>query len=142
MNLTEAAGRALHHYSPSSGHERESPKGFFRFLRSDRAYFHRLFATRLGLAGFGITGVKKRAHHDIWNARLLRGSVAPGAEVQTAKGVISAAMKHCGVNYPKREVEVAVIGNRITCAFEFHKGVPGSLVFTKGRQSWSAEEWP
>jgi hypothetical protein len=120
----------------------ESPKGFFDFLRSHPARFHRVFSKWLGEAGFEPRWLCKRANHNIWNIHLLRGSVAPGEEIDTAVDIICAALRHCGVDCRKNDIEVSAIGNRLGASFIFEQGTPGSLVFTKGREAWCADEWP
>jgi hypothetical protein len=120
----------------------ESPKGFFRFLRAHPAYFHRVFAKWLREAGFEVRWVRKRANKDVWNVYLLRGSVPPGCEAETARQVISTTLRRSGVECPMKEIEIAVIGNRVGAAFIFEKGMPGSLSCCKGAGQWCAEEWP
>jgi hypothetical protein len=120
----------------------ESPKGFFRLLRADRTRLHRVFANSLTAGGFEIGTVRKRSTHDVWNVFFRRGGVTPGCEAQTAKIVIGRTLKDSGVKCPRRDIDVSVIGSRISAAFIFHKGIPGSLVFRRGQECWCADEWP
>jgi len=123
-------------------HGPESPKAFFQFLRADRAYFHRVFAKWLRDAGFEIRWVRKRMNHHVWNLHLLRGTVLPGCEEETARQVVSTTLQRCGNDCRKKEIEVSVIGNRVGAAFIFPKGTTGSLIFSKQRASWCADDWP
>ena len=91
----------------------ESPKGFFRFLRADRAHFHNVLAKWLWEAGFEIRWIRKRMNHDVWNMHLLRGTVTPGCEEQKVRQVISTTLQRCGGDCRKKEIEVSVIGNRV-----------------------------
>ena len=63
-------------------------------------------------------------------------------EVEAAREVIQATLDRFGVDCRKREIEVSVIGNRVGAAFIFERGTPGSLLFSKGRDSWCADAWP
>ena len=119
----------------------ESPKAFFAHLRAHPAHFHRIFAKWLCEAGFEIRWLKKQANR-VWNMYLMRGSVFPGWETETAKEVITTTMKRCGVDYPKREIEVSVIGITVGVAFVFHSGTPGTLAFRRGREFWCADACP
>jgi hypothetical protein len=123
-------------------HGPESPHGFFRFLRADRAYFHRAFVKWLCAAGFEMRRITKRANHHIWNLHLLRGTVRPGCEDEAARQVISTTLQRCGCDCPEKEIEVSVIGNRVGAAFIFPEGNAGSLVFSRQRASWCADDWP
>ena len=67
----------------------ESPKAFFRCLRSAPSYFHEMIARGLHEAGFQVRYVRKRANHHVWNLYLLRGSVSPGTEAKAARQVMS-----------------------------------------------------
>ena len=137
-------------YSPSQQlqagkagwHGGESPKAFFAFLSAHPAHFHRVFAKWLTHAGFEIRWIRKRATHGVWNLYLLRGAVPPGEEDETARNVISATLKLWGVACAKSEVEVSIIGTRIGAAFIFESGTPGSLVYSRGRESWCPDTWP
>jgi hypothetical protein len=123
-------------------HGPESPHAFFQFLRADRAYFHRALVKWLGAAGFEIRRVTKRMNHHVWNLHLMRGTVRSGCEHETARQVISTTLQRCGCGCRGKEIEVSVIGNRIGAAFIFTEGNAGSLVFSKQRASWCADEWP
>ena len=120
----------------------ESPTGFFQFLRADWAYFHRVFSKWLQQAGFEIRWIRRRTNHDLWQLYLMRGTVIPGLEAQTARDTICATLKRCGADCRPRDIEVAVIGNRVGAAFIFDSGTPGSLVYSRGREAWCADEWP
>jgi len=123
-------------------HGPESPKAFFQFLHADCAYFHRVFSKWLRQAGFEIRWIRKRMHHEVWELHLMRGSVYPGWEAETAREAICDTLRRCGAPCRKKEVEISVIGNRIGAAFIFAQGTPGSLAFSRGRESWCADEWP
>jgi hypothetical protein len=120
----------------------ESPKAFFQFLRADCAYFHRVFAKWLSDSGFEIRWITKRVNFHVWNLHLLRGTVLPGCEEETARQVISTTLRRCGCGCRKKEIEVSVIGNRVGAAFIFPEGHTGSLVFSRRRASWCADDWP
>jgi hypothetical protein len=120
----------------------ESPKLFFRLLRADLAYFHRVFAKWVGQSGFEIRWIVKRANHDLWNLHLLRGAVRPGCEEATARQIINSTLQRCGGGCRKKDIEISVIGNRIGAAFIFSKGHAGSLAFSRQRELWCADEWP
>lgn len=123
-------------------HEPESPKAFFRLLRQNHAYYHRVFEKWLRQAGFEVRWIRKRVYHEVWNLHLLRGGVNPGDEAEATREVICDTVKRCGVKCSKRDVEVSVIGNRVGVAFIFNLGTPGSLSFSMGRESWCADAWP
>jgi hypothetical protein len=120
----------------------ESPKAFFRGLRSAPSYFHEMIARGLHEAGFQVRYVRKRANHQVWNLYLLRGSVPPGTEAEAARQVMSVTLRRCGVECLKKEIEIAVIGNSLGATFLFQDGAPGTLAFTKGQESWCADAWP
>jgi hypothetical protein len=123
-------------------HGAESPHAFFQFLRADRAYFHRAFLKGLAGAGFETRRITRRSAHHVWNLHLLRGTVRPGFEDETARQVISTTLQRCGCGCREKEIEVAVIGNRVGVAFIFAEGHTGSLIFSKQRESWCADNWP
>lgn len=120
----------------------EDPKAFFAFLNAHPARFHRVFGKWLSGAGFQPRWICRRVNHGVWNVHLLRGTVAPGEEIDTAVDILSAALRHCGSDHRRHDIEVTAIGNRLGAAFIFEQGTPGSLVFTKGREAWCADEWP
>lgn len=120
----------------------ESPKAFFRGLRSAPSYFHEIIARWLHEAGFQVRYVRKRANHQVWNLYLLRGGVPPGTEAEAARQTLSVTLKRCGIECPKKEIEITVIGKTVGAAFIFQDGAPGTLVFTQGRELWCADAWP
>jgi hypothetical protein len=123
-------------------HGPESPHAFFQFLRADRAYFHRALSKMLGSVGFETRRITKRSQHHVWNLHLLSGTVRPGCEEETARQVISTTLQRCGWDCREKDIEVAVIGNRVGAAFIFAEGHTGSLIFSKQRASWCADDWP
>jgi hypothetical protein len=120
----------------------ESPKAFFRCLRSAPSYYHEMIARGLHETGFQVRYVRKRANHQVWNLYLLRGGVSPGTEAEAARQTLSVTLRRCGVECPKKEIEITVIGNTVGASFIFQDGAPGTLVLTKGRESWCADAWP
>lgn len=83
----------------------ESPEAFLWFFRADRAYFHRAFVKWLGVAGFEMRRITKRANHHARNLHLLRGTVRPGCEDETARQVISTTRQRCGCDCRNNEIE-------------------------------------
>ncbi len=123
-------------------HGAENPKAFFAFLRADPGYSHRVISKWLRQRGFETRWVRRRVHFGVWNLHLIRGTVVPGTEDHAVRQTVRETLKRFGVDCPLNEVEVSVIGSRIGAAFIFHGGTPGSLVVSKGRENWCADEWP
>lgn len=126
----------------SGCHFPETPKGFFKLLQADHRHFHRIFAYRLGAAGFNVRRVRKRANRGVWETDLRRGSVPPGKEQEAMRRVICETLSSFGSEYPERDLDVYARGDRVTAAFIFEKGTVGSLSYFKGAEQWCAEPWP
>ena len=120
----------------------ETPKGFFKLLSADYRRFHRVFAERLGAAGFEVRWIRKRANKGIWEVHMLRGKVLPGTEQQIMRRVICGALASFGVKCPLRDVDFYVRGDRMSVAFFFDNGEIGSLSYFKGEEKWCSEPWP
>lgn len=120
----------------------ETPKRFFELLRADYRRFHRVFAERLGTAGFEVRRIRKRANKGIWEVHMRRGSVPPGTEQQMMRRVICGVLASFGVKCPLRDVDFYVRGDRMSAAFIFDKGTVGSLSYFRGEEQWCAVPWP
>jgi hypothetical protein len=120
----------------------ETPKRFFELLRADYRRFHRVFAERLGTAGFEVRRIRKRSTGGIWEVAMRRGSVRPGTEQQMMRRVICGVLASFGVKCPLRDVDFYVRGDRMSAAFAFDRGTTGSLSYFKNEEKWSSEPWP
>ena len=106
-----------------------------RFLVERRMvgmFFHVQLAKHLARAGFEVRHIEREDNHaEVWVLKVRRGQVPVGQEIDWTKRTVMVFLKRYGLRYPRREVVVRVEGDRITAAFNWERGGPGWLIYTK-----------
>src|SRR5579883_1811347 len=116
-------------------HCQEVLKAFLISRRVGGLFHNCRLANYLQRAGFEVKLVEKLNHHgDVWRLVLWRGKVAKDHESDWAKVSIRQFLKRNGINYPKQEICTLVKGKRITVAFNWVEGRPGTLRLRKRPQ--------
>ena len=95
--------------------------------------YHTQLAKHLARAGFDVRHVERKDYHDVWILRLRRGHVPTGHEIEWLKQQVRLFLKRYGLRYPKREIDVMVQSSRIKAAFNWNRGHPGWLTYSKTR---------
>ena len=96
-------------------------------------FYHSQLAKHLARAGFEVCHVERKDYHDVWVLRLRRGYVPVGREIEWLQRQVRLFLKRYGLRYPKREIVAAVESSRIKAAFNWSRGQPGWLTYSKAR---------
>jgi hypothetical protein len=97
-------------------------------------FFHVQIARHLTQAGFEVRQIARHDDHaDVWVLKMRRGHVPVGREIEWSKKQVCLFLRRHGLRYPKKEVVVMVQGERIKAAFNWGRGQPGWLIYTKAK---------
>ena len=114
-------------------------KKFLVERRMGGKFFHVQLAKHLARAGFEVRHVEREDNHaKVWILKFRRGQVPAGQEIEWTKRTVLGFLKRYGLRYPRREVVVMVQGSRIKAAFNWERGKPGWLIYSKAKTGRSS----
>ena len=109
-------------------------KAFLAKRRIAGMFYHCQLAKHLARAGFEVRWIERQDNHaDVWDAKVRRGKVPVGREIEWMQKQVCRFLKRYGIRYPKKEVCVLVHGDRIEAAFNWANGEPGWLSFQRAK---------
>src|SRR6267142_1893793 len=121
----------LSRVEPAANSVHETPKQFFT-RHATRLVFRQHHELQRALASFGflVENVRRIEEHPVWRLSLRSGSAINGREPRIVRRRVSQALNELGYEYPSRQVEVQVCGDRVKVTFIWHVGRAGWLAFT------------